>query len=125
MVGLQLSPYDLWTLMNAVTGAFAFASTVLGVAISYMAYRGLRRHDSRPMQYLAVGMMVLFGVSYAVALLGQTLVSVGLVPVYTQQVFRLVVRVLQFGGLAAITYSLYLGARSNGPASTATTPADD
>jgi len=125
MLGLQLSPFDLWTLLNAVTGLFAFASTVLGVAISYMAYRGLRRHDSLPMRYLAVGMMVLFGVSYAVALLGQTLVAVGLVPVYTQQAFRLVVRVLQFGGLACITYSLYVGARSNDPTARATPPTDD
>jgi hypothetical protein len=124
MHALQLAPYDLWTLLNVVTGAFALASTVLGVAISYMAYRGLRRHDSRAMQYLAIGMMMLFGVSYAVALLGQTLVAVDLVPVYTQQAFRLVVRVLQFAGLASITYSLYVGSRSNDPTATPNASAD-
>lgn len=53
MLGLQLS---VWTLLNLATGAFA--STLLGVSISYMAYRGLRRHDRTLMQYPAIGMML-------------------------------------------------------------------
>jgi uncharacterized membrane protein (DUF441 family) len=110
---LQLSGVGVWSLLNFVTGGFALVSTLLGVTISYMAYRGLRRHESAPMRYLAVGMMLLFGVTYAVALLGQTLVAVDVVPAYTQQFFRLLVRVLQFGGLACILYSLWLGARTN------------
>lgn len=63
--------------------------------------------------------------TYAVALLGQSAVAVGLVPVYTQGFVRLVVRVLQFGGLACITYSLWLGARSNDRGSRTNAPADD
>jgi hypothetical protein len=122
---LQLSGFGVWSLLNLVTGGFALASTLLGVTISYMAYRGLRRHESAPMRYLAVGMMVLFGVTYAVALLGQTVVAVDLVPAYAQQFVRLLVRVLQFCGLACILYSLWLGARSNSTTASRVGSADD
>jgi hypothetical protein len=125
MSALALSGVGLWSLLNLVTGGFALASTLLGVTISYMAYRGLRRHESAPMQYLAVGMMLLFGVTYALALLGQTLVAVDVVPAYTQQFFRLLVRVLQFGGLACILYSLWLGARSTSTTAGRVDAADD
>jgi len=39
-----------------------YVSVVIGLAISYIAYRGYRDHRSRPMLYVAVGFVLLMGV---------------------------------------------------------------
>jgi uncharacterized membrane protein (DUF441 family) len=122
MQALFTTAFESLSTIELAGGAFAIGSTILGLFISYLAYRGLRRHDSRPMQFLAVGMMLLFGVAYAVALLGQSLISMYYLPLYYQDVFRLLVRILQFSGLVCITYSLWTASQSN--ATTRIDPAD-
>jgi hypothetical protein len=87
--------------------AFAFGSTVLGLIIGYQAYRGFRRHQSRSMQYLSIGLFLLTAVTFTAAFVGTLLLRQGLLPVRFQRPFTLVVRFLQFVGLAFITYSLY------------------
>lgn len=99
-------------LVRFATLAFAGGSSVLGLLIAYFAYRGLRRHDSRQMLYLSAGMILLFGVAYAVAALGSVLFHYWLLPLPYQDPFRLVVRVVQFAGLVLIAQSLRLGRRS-------------
>jgi hypothetical protein len=86
---------------------FAFASTIIGVYIGYLAYTGYRRHESRSMQYLSIGLILLTAVTYGAAFVGSMLLRQGVLPLTYQQPFTLLVRVLQFVGLAFIAYSLY------------------
>lgn len=92
----------------AVLG-FAVASAGVGLFIAFLAYRGLRRNDSRQMLLLSVGMVLLFGVAYGVSLVGTVLIQFRAVPLPYQDPFRLGVRVVQFAGLVCIAASLYLG----------------
>lgn len=88
---------------------FASASAVLGLYIGYLAYRGLRRHDSTQMLVLSIGMLLLFGVAYGVSVAGTLLLEFRVLPLPSQDLFRLGVRVVQFVGLVCIAYSLYIG----------------
>lgn len=92
-------------------GVAATLSAVIGVYIGYHAFRGLRRHREPSMRYLSIGMVVLFGVTYVVALFGQGLIVFEIVPVYYQSGIRLLVRVLQVTGLSCIAYSMRLAVR--------------
>lgn len=89
--------------------AFASASAVLGLYIGYLAYRGLRRHDSKQMMVLSIGMILLFGVAYGISIVGTLLLEFRVLPLPAQDFFRLGVRVVQFVGLVCIAYSLYIG----------------
>ncbi len=63
------------TVSNADPFVFAFAAVtaVAGAFVAYQAYRGYRRNDSRPMLYLALGIVLLttvpVGVEYALTVL--------------------------------------------------------
>ena len=89
--------------------AFASASAILGLYIGYQAYRGLRRHDSKQMMILSIGMILLFGVAYGISIIGTLLLEFRVLPLPSQDFFRLGVRVVQFVGLVCIAYSLYIG----------------
>ena len=103
-----MSVLDSFTTLELATMAVAGSTALVGLYIGYQAYRGLRRHDSAPMRYLSVGMVLLFGVAYATAFAGNALLQVGTVPLLYQGYFRLVVRLIQLSGLLCIAYSLYL-----------------
>ncbi|MCU4799217.1 hypothetical protein OB920_02365 [Halobacteria archaeon HArc-gm2] len=96
--------------VGLAAGVAATGSAIVGLYIGVHAYRGLRRNEDRSMRYLSVGMILLFGVTYVVALAGQGLITFRVVPVRYQNVFRLAVRVLQFVGLVTIAYSLRVAA---------------
>lgn len=102
---LQLLPVRT---IELVTLAFAGASALVGLFISFLAFRALRRHQSRQMLLLSVGMILLFGAAYLVALLGSLLIHVRVLTLPQQNYVQLVVRILQFVGLTAIAYSLVL-----------------
>jgi hypothetical protein len=55
-------------------------------------------------------MIVLFGVTYLLAVLGQGLIAFHVVPISLQSAIRLLVRLLQLAGLSLIAYSLHLAA---------------
>ncbi len=95
-------------LIELVVVAFALGSAVVGLYIGWQAYRGLQRYDSRQMFYLSVGMILVFGVAYAFGFVGTVLLSLEVLPLPTQDYFRLAIRILQFVGLLAIAYSLAL-----------------
>lgn len=95
-----------------LAGVVASGSAVVGLYIGYHAYRGLRRNDDPSMRYLSAGMVLLFGLAYALALLGQGLISFRLVSIRYQAVVRLVVRSVQFVGLLSIAYSLRVATRN-------------
>jgi hypothetical protein len=105
----------LGSAVDALAGAAATGSALVGLYIGYQAYRGLRRNDEPAMRYLAAGMIVLFGVTYLLAVVGQGLIAFHVVTLGFQDVFRLLVRVLQLVGLSLIAYSLHLAAGSRVP----------
>jgi hypothetical protein len=100
------------SLLNTLAGAAATGSALVGLYIGYQAYRGLRRNDEPAMRYLSVGMIILFGVTYLLAVLGQGLIAFHIVTLSFQDVFRLLVRVLQLVGLSLIGYSLHIATKS-------------
>ena len=103
--GLTEIELGLTTVELAVT-VLATATAVVGIYIAYLAYLGLRRYDSKPMLYLSVGMILLFGVTYATASAGTILLRLRILPLPYQDMFRIGVRVLQLTGLLLIAYSL-------------------
>ncbi|MFB6255625.1 MAG: hypothetical protein ABEH58_02680 [Haloplanus sp.] len=105
----------LGSLVDAFAGAAATGSALVGLYIGYHAYRGLRRNDEPAMRYLAAGMIILFGVTYLLAVVGQGLIAFHVVTLRFQSVFRLLVRALQLLGLSLIAYSLHLAAGSRVP----------
>ena len=58
---------------EGVVFLFAAATAVAGAFVAYQAYRGYRRNESRPMLYLAIGILLLtavpVGVDYALVTL--------------------------------------------------------
>lgn len=94
--------------VELVLMAFAAASVLLGLFISYQAYRGLRRNDSRQMLYLSVGMILLFGVAYGLAFLTSVFLQFRVLPLVYQDALRVGVRIAQFVGLVCIAYSMYV-----------------
>lgn len=100
---------------------FASLSAIAGLFIASLAYRGLRRRRSRQMLYLSLGLIMLFGVSYGISIIGTLLLQLRVLPLPFQDPFRLTVRIVQFGGLISIAYSLHLGRKDNAPSP----PTDD
>ena len=93
--------------VELVLMSFATASVALGLFISYQAYRGLRRNESRQMLYLSVGMILLFGVAYGLAFLTSVFLQFRVLPLVYQDALRVAVRLAQFAGLVCIAYSMY------------------
>jgi hypothetical protein len=92
--------------MGLLAGLAATASAVIGLYIGYHAFRSLRRNDDPSMRYLSVGMILLFGVTYVLALLGQGLLTLRVIPIQLQGSVRFVVRLIQLVGLVFILQSL-------------------
>jgi NhaP-type Na+/H+ or K+/H+ antiporter len=85
----------------------SMASTIVGLFIGYHAYRGFRRHQSRSMQYLSLGLILVTAVTYTAAFVGTGLLRLGVINAGLQSPLTLAVRLLQFAGLVCIAYSLY------------------
>ncbi len=96
-----------YTLLDWSQLGVSIASVVLGLIIGYQAYRGFRRNDSRSMQFLSLGLILLTAVPFTLSF--TTTLAIRLEPSLAniQQELFLVVRLIQFVGLAFITYSLY------------------
>ena len=95
------------TLVNWAIIALAFGSTVLGTYVAYQAYRGFRRNESRPMQFLSIGLLLLTGVAFGTAFVGSVLLREGVLPIRYRQPLTLLTRLFQFLGVAFIAYSLH------------------
>jgi hypothetical protein len=97
----------------ALAATLAAGGTALvGLFIAYHAYRGLRRNESRPMWFLSVGLVLVFGVTYGIAFVGQGLITARVLPIVYRDAFRLGVRLLQLTGLLSIAYSMHLAANA-------------
>jgi len=96
-----------YTTLDWALLAISVGSVVLGLVIGYQAYRGFRRNDSRAMQFLSLGLILLTAVPFTLSFGITALMQ--LRPELTE--FRsgliLLTRTIQLVGLACITYSLY------------------
>lgn len=93
---------------DAVMFAVIVGNVALGLVIGYQAYRGFRRHESGPMRYLSIGLMLLTAIAYSIAFFGWMAVWFGVIPEAYGRPVALVYRLVQFAGLSFITYSLYI-----------------
>ncbi len=97
MAAMQLSDASVAEL---VLVASEFVTLFLGLAISYIAYRGYRRNDSRPMLFIALGFVFVVGVPglvgglYAFAGVGDEIVVAG------------ITQVSELAGMLSIFYAL-------------------
>lgn len=113
MVGIGSTP-GFSSPIALLAGVAATLSALLGLYIGYQAYRGLRRNEERSMRWLSVGMILLFGVTYSLAVVGQGLIAFRVLSIRFQTPIRLLVRVVQLGGLTCIAYSLRIAASRSG-----------
>jgi hypothetical protein len=74
-------------------------TTLLGFAIAYIAFRGYRQ-GSRPMLYIAIGFVLVFGVPFT------SFLSVVLVPTAPEYVVDIISETSRFIGLVSILYGL-------------------
>lgn len=79
----------------------------LGLVLGFQAYRGFRRNDSRPMRSLSIGLILLTAVPFTISFAGTLVMSVRPELVDFRRPLTLLAQLLQLGGLALITYSLY------------------
>ena len=100
-----LQSFDLETL-RLVRQASESLSVALGLAISYIAYRGYRRNRSRPMLFVAAGFVLIVAVP---AVLTVVLYFVLELPI---PVLNSLVQVSELAGLSAILYGLWMPTRS-------------
>lgn len=99
---LQLAADDL-TLETAVFGALAVAILGLGIAITYIAFRGYRRNQSRPMLFIAIG----FGL---ILLVQVALLPVDLLLDVDRFVLQTLTQLAQVVGMLAILHALTMDA---------------
>lgn len=95
------------TLVDWAIVALALGSTLVGSYVGYQAYRGYRRHDSRAMRALSVGLFFLTAVSFSIAFVGSLLLREGYIGLQYQPLLTLVTRLFQFLGVLLIAYSLH------------------
>jgi len=96
-----------WDPLNLAMFVVVLGNVALGLVIGYQAYRGFRRHESGPMRYLSIGLILLTAVAYTLAFVSFWLVYFGYIPSDFGRPLALLYRLVQFAGLSFITYSLY------------------
>lgn len=94
-------------IVNLAVVLVTTGTVVVGLFIAYQAVRGLLRNDSRQMLYLSIGMVLLFGVAYALAFVVSVLLWTQAIAVVWQDLLQLAVRLVQLSGLVCIAYSMY------------------
>ncbi|MFP8951862.1 hypothetical protein ACLI4Z_02650 [Natrialbaceae archaeon A-arb3/5] len=85
-----------------------FLKGILGFVIAYIAYRGYRRNESRPMLYISTGFILLLAVPFVLVVVAISLISVtGPLPIIEQGVV-VATELSQVIGLLVIFYALRL-----------------
>lgn len=95
---LQL-PVDALVPETIVVG-FVAVIAVVGVFVAYQAYRGYQRNDSRPMLFLAIGILLLTAVP-AGANIGLSVLTAA-----TDAEILLVISLAHLAGVGSILYAL-------------------
>ena len=88
------------TILGTLTALTVALTAALGLYVAHLAYRGYRRNESEPMRVLAVGVLFVAVVPYAVSYLAAPLLSL------TDAQTILGVTLAHTVGLAAIYRSL-------------------
>lgn len=83
--------------------AYELVGAALGVFIAYLAYRGYRRNDSRPMLFVSLGFVLALGVPLVVTLLYFALPITG-----WQVPLQVIIQTVEIVGLLCIIYGLRL-----------------
>lgn len=96
-----------YTLLDWGVLAISVGSVALGLVIGYQAYRGFRRNDSRSMQYLSAGLILLTAIPFTLSFTGTLVLYFQPGLAEFRRVFQLLVRVIMFLGLVFLTISLY------------------
>lgn len=84
---------------RTVALVLTLGTTLLGFTIAYIAFRGYRQ-GSRPMLYIAIGFVLVFGVPFT------GFIGVVLFPTTPEYVFALISSTSRFIGLVSILYGL-------------------
>ena len=99
-VALQIAEAPDTPRLAVVVGTFALTA-ILGVLIGYRAYQGYRRNRSKPMLYLAVGLVLVTAVPPLLSLTLSNLTAL------EGWLIVLSMGLSQVCGLSSILYSLY------------------
>lgn len=100
MFEFPLQSFDLETL-SAARQASESVTVIIGVAISYIAYRGYRRNGSRPMLFVAVGFVLITGIPGVATVLLYLLLDI------PAPIVNSLVQVSEITGMASILYGLW------------------
>jgi hypothetical protein len=98
---LQIASPELSQVKVLILVASGVLAAAFGLLIGYQAFRGYRRNRSKPMLYIASGIVLLTTVPFIGSVL---LASIG---GQNPFIILLLQRLLEFAGLACITYALY------------------
>lgn len=99
---LQSTPGPTSTVAVALQG-YELVGAALGLYIAYLAFRGYRRNDSRPMLFISLGFVLVLGVPVLVLPLFYLLPFVGNGPV-----LQAVIQTFEIAGLLCIIHALRL-----------------
>jgi uncharacterized membrane protein (DUF441 family) len=89
------------TALDWALQAYELVGAVLGLFIAYLAYRGYRRNDSRPMLFIALGFVLVLGVPLLIVPAFYVLPIAG-----GQRALQAVVQTFEGAGLLCIIYAL-------------------
>ncbi|MBP1986544.1 DUF7521 family protein [Halolamina salifodinae] len=96
----MLGPLQVGGTTAALLQAYEMVGAALGLFIAFLAYRGYRRNDSRPMLYLAIGFGIILGLPIPLVAISLLFPSI---PGAVSQAF---VQTLEIVGLVCIIYAL-------------------
>lgn len=97
---LAVEPFE--TATRLLLTVYEMVGAALGLFIAYQAYRGYRRNDSRPMLYISLGFILIFGLPSL--LVGVVL----LLPTISQPTLQVVIQTFEIAGLLGIIYALWM-----------------
>lgn len=89
--------------LRTVALLLTLGTTVLGLSIAYIAFRGYRQ-GSRPMLYIAIGFVLVFGVPFT------SFIGVVLFPTAPEYGVGIISETSRFIGLLSILYGLRMPA---------------
>ena len=79
-------------------------ASLIGLTIAYLAFRGYRRNQSRPMLFIAIGFLLVLGVPFVL------LPVYLLISAFTATIFAFVATGSQLAGLLSILYAIWMPA---------------
>lgn len=90
-----------------VSFALIVGIVVVGLFIGYQAYRGFRRHESRAMRLLSIGLIFLTALGPSLAFAAFLGITFDFIPESYGGPLSVTYRIFQLVGLLLIAYSLY------------------